>query len=288
MSKSIAIVINNHAKNAGNAEAYLTGFTERGVDYHLYKVDSADLENTLKRCVDEYDMILAGGGDGTVRSAAHWCAHNHIILGILPLGTLNHFAKELMLPTTLTELIAAIKHKTTTTIDLAEVNGKIFVNNSSLGFYPKLARKRDYYSRFYNKWLSYIPSFFETFRNHETYSLSVKSAELDFKLRTSFFMISNNLYSYQFPLTIARENFNAKRLGLYFFKHGRLRLMKIIRSLFNRKKNFEILETTMPVSVSITNHSKIAISLDGDTFDTETPLHYTIHPDALILLTNKP
>ena len=81
-------------------------------------------------------ILVIGGGDGTIGSAASVVVGTHIVLGILPLGTLNHFAKDLNLPTDLDaalDLIAAAKMRT---VDVGEVNGRVFLNNSSIGILP--------------------------------------------------------------------------------------------------------------------------------------------------------
>ncbi|STX27699.1 Diacylglycerol kinase [Legionella beliardensis] len=282
----IAVIINNKAKNAHQLEKYLQGFTQHKLDYQLYKTTPKNLEQTIKQCRANHPILLVGGGDGTIRSAAQWCAHTSTLLGVLPLGTMNHFAKEVGLPLTVDDLIEAIKKRTTTLIDLAEVNGNVFINNSSIGFYPKLAQKRDYYTKFYNKWLSYIPSFIQALFYHRSYSLLVKSKEFNLLLKTSFFMISNNPYSYEFPLKFTRESFKEGLLGIYYFKHGRLRFFEILRALFTKKHNFDIKQASCPIELTIHHKEKIIISLDGDTMTVQTPLHYKSLPKSLLLLTN--
>lgn len=285
---SLGIVINNKAKNSASFTAYLDAFSQAGLQYSLYQSEPEKLDSIIKKCIKCHDILLIGGGDGSIRSAAQYCANTPTIMGVLPLGTMNHFAKELGLPISAEELVQAIIKKSTVTIDIAEVNGLFFINNSSIGFYPRFAKKREYYTRFYNKWLSYIPSFIETLKRHETYTINIKNKKFNLDLKTSFLMISNNLYSYKFPLTIERESFNQSILGIYFFKHGKLKLSKIIRYFFNRKTNFDMKKSELPIEVNINNQQKITLSLDGEIIVTENPLIYKSIPDALTLLTNKP
>ncbi|ASQ45575.1 diacylglycerol/lipid kinase family protein [Legionella clemsonensis] len=281
----IAIILNKSAKNAAQIDNYLTAFNKEKIDYHCYRVAPENLESQIKHCLTDYSLLLVGGGDGTIRSAAQWCANSSTILGVLPLGTMNHFAKELQLPLTVNDLVSALKQPKFIKIDLAEVNGKVFINNSSIGFYPRLAKKRDFYAKHYPKWISYIPSFLEALRYHETFSITVKSKEVDFSIHTSFFMISNNLYSYQFPATISRDNFDQKILGIYFLKRGKLSLSKVIDHLFRKINNFKILASKTPIKIEIEKKPRINISLDGDTVTMETPLIYRCLPDSLQLLT---
>ncbi|KTC77960.1 diacylglycerol/lipid kinase family protein [Legionella brunensis] len=280
----IAIVLNKKAKNAEQIKNYLDALKKDHIDHYCFQVEPKDLEAHIKDCMSQCSLLLIGGGDGTIRSAAQWCANSAVTLGVLPLGTMNHFAKELDLPLTPHDLIAAIKESKRIKIDLAEVNGSIFINNSSIGFYPKLAKKRDYYSKYYPKWLSYIPSFLETLQYHETFPIVIQSEDLNLAIRTSFFMISNNLYSYQFPATIKRDNFNQKLLGIYYLKYGKISVAKVFSHFFSKANHFEVMKSEVTIQVDVKNMDKVNISLDGDTMTMATPLIYRSLPNALQIL----
>jgi diacylglycerol kinase family enzyme len=281
---NLGIVVNNKARNAEVLSTYLDAFSAHGLKYTLYKTEPNQLDEVLKKAQKNHSLLLVGGGDGTVRSAAQRCVRSTTVLGILPLGTLNHFAQELSLPTTPEELVQSIINNKTAVIDVAEVNGIVFVNNSSIGFYPRFATQRNYYSKFYNKWLSYIPGFWQALQDHQSFSLTLKSDELNYQLRTSFLMVSNNLYTYEFPLKFARESFNQSQLGIYFFKHGKLRISKLIRYFFRQKTSFEIKTTEIPVEISIDGINKIDVSLDGEVLSLNNPLKYQSLPGSLTLL----
>lgn len=282
---TIAVIINNKARNATESVSYLHEFDKANIPYIHYATEPANLTNVLQQCIKQHSLILVGGGDGTIRTAAQYCAHQPIILGVLPLGTLNHFAKEMALPNHVEDLITSIKNPKVTKIDLAEVNNHIFINNSSLGFYPKFTKKRNYYSKSYNKWLSYIPGFIESFKKHPTFNLIIKSGSFQRSLHTSFLMISNNIYTYTFPTTIKRENFHSALLGLYYFKQGKLELFKIIQRIFGSKRLFEINQLDAPIEIHCANQGEITISLDGETQKLKTPLYYRSLPNALNVLT---
>src|SRR5262245_109683 len=81
----------------------------------------------------EIDAVVVGGGDGSIRTVAGVLAGTNVPLGILPLGTLNHFAKDLGIPLHLKEAAEVIAKGETRAVDLAEVNGETFINNSSIG-----------------------------------------------------------------------------------------------------------------------------------------------------------
>src|SRR3954447_6264864 len=86
--------------------------------------------------------VVAAGGDGTVSAVASALAGTDRVMGVLPAGTLNHFAKDLRLPLTLADAARVIAAARTTGVDVGEVNGRCFVNNSSIGLYPHVVVKR--------------------------------------------------------------------------------------------------------------------------------------------------
>lgn len=280
----IALIVNQQAKNAVKVKAYLDAFDRQEIQYDYYSVKAIDLDKTIAKAIKQYSLILIGGGDGSIRTAAQYCANSSITLAILPLGTMNHFAKELNLPKDCQNLVEALKKGNHIKIDLAEVNGHVFINNSSLGFYPKFAKKRDYFSKFYNKWLSYIPGLIETLQKHDIFSLRIKAKNIDKELKTAFLMISNNLYTFQFPTTIARESFRQGKLGVYFLKEGHFRLRKIFNHLFTKQSHFTLFESDASLRIEVLNKDKITISLDGDTMVCQTPLIYKSLASALKLL----
>ena len=132
--KKIAVVANNKAKNFDDHRVYLEALSASGLQHDFYEAAPDKLDAIIKKCVEDCDILLVGGGDGTIRSAAQYCAHTPILLGVMPIGTMNHFSKELGLPATADELVNALKSNHTVDIDVAEVNGWIFVNKSSIGF----------------------------------------------------------------------------------------------------------------------------------------------------------
>ena len=85
--------------------------------------------------------IVAGGGDGTISSVAAVLAGTTKTLGVLPLGTLNHFAKDLNIPIDLEGAINIISEGHIQSVDVGEVNGHIFINTSSLGVYRSIVRE---------------------------------------------------------------------------------------------------------------------------------------------------
>jgi diacylglycerol kinase family enzyme len=92
---------------------------------------------------ESHQPIVAGGGDGTVNAVAGSLAGTDGVLGVLPMGTLNHFAKDAGIPLDLEAAVRNLFTGQVTKVDVGEVNGRIFVNNSGVGFYPHFVRQRE-------------------------------------------------------------------------------------------------------------------------------------------------
>ncbi len=104
-----------------------------------------------------FATIVAAGGDGTVCAVAQALAGSEAVLGIIPLGTFNFFARSLGLPETAEAAVEALIHGKVESVAAAEVNGRLFLNNASLGLYPALLEKREkVYAKYgRSRWAAY-------------------------------------------------------------------------------------------------------------------------------------
>ena len=148
MSAIVPVIINAGAGNPhvedrsrSLSELFLAGGIH--ADVRLARTGS-DIDALVRAAVNEHPpMLIAAGGDGTISTAAAALAGTDIPLGVLPFGTLNHFAKDLGVPLELEASVRNIIENNVTAVDVAEVNGRVFINNSSLGLYPDMVRDRE-------------------------------------------------------------------------------------------------------------------------------------------------
>lgn len=121
-------------------------FADTDAEIEVEVVDPGDFADALPRIwrdAPKLDAIVVAGGDGTVNAAANAAVGTDIVISVLPLGTLNHFAQDIGLPNDLTGAARAMAEGEVRAIDVGEVNGRVFVNNSVLGAYPTLVAERD-------------------------------------------------------------------------------------------------------------------------------------------------
>src|SRR5262249_2923094 len=141
-------------------------------------------------------MIVAGGGDGTIGTVAAAVAGTETALGVLPLGTLNHFAKDLGIPLDTAAAIHTLFTGRIAQVDVGRVNDHVFVNNSSLGLYPRIVQQREALQRHgASKWIAFAQALIYVLRNHSSIYLKIKVDDAGTEFRkTPFVFIGNNKY----------------------------------------------------------------------------------------------
>jgi YegS/Rv2252/BmrU family lipid kinase len=135
-ARSAAVVINTGSRRGAAYELALDSMQKAGVPISsVHQVLSgADLAATLDQVIaDGHDLVVVGGGDGTMSYAAGRVAGTHVVLGVLPLGTANDFARTLEIPNNLAEACATVAEGKVVDIDLGRANGEPFLNVASVG-----------------------------------------------------------------------------------------------------------------------------------------------------------
>ncbi len=120
-------------------------FAEHGHSLESRIVEGSELEAELERAATDpaADVLLAGGGDGTISAAAGICFSHEMALAVLPAGTMNLFARTLGVPLQLDEAVAAIAAGEVGAVDIATANGRPFVHQFSVGLHSRLVRIRN-------------------------------------------------------------------------------------------------------------------------------------------------
>ncbi|MHC5828099.1 MAG: diacylglycerol kinase family protein, partial [Nostoc sp.] len=99
------------------------------------------LAEVIFRYQHQVELVIIGGGDGTLNAAVDALVDTQLPLGILPLGTANDLARTLEIPNSLSEACKIIAYGNLHRIDLGWVNGKHFFNVASLGLSVKITER---------------------------------------------------------------------------------------------------------------------------------------------------
>lgn len=253
-----------------------------------------EFEKTLERIgKNDAKIIVAAGGDGTINAVAAKLVGTDKTLGVLPMGTLNHFSKDLQIPQDLAEAARVVCENHTTLVDVGEVNGRIFINNSSLGLYPRIVRRRIRQQRSgYSKWSAAFWSSLAIFRRYPFLELKLRIGKKFMERRTPFVFVGNNEYEIHSFNIGARSSLQDGILSVYVLhRTGRTGLFLLaLRSLFSVLREAEDFDEYFTDELTIDKRRKrkrVLVALDGEVVLMHAPLHYRILPRALRVIVPK-
>jgi diacylglycerol kinase family enzyme len=262
-------------------EAFGTADVDAKVTLAAEGSDVADLARA-----SEAAIIGAAGGDGTISSVAAVAIEHDKPLCVVPLGTLNHFAKDLGLPSDLDEVVRVIASGHVDTVDVGRVNDRIFINNSSIGLYPHIVRRRNKQQERLGrgKWRAALSAAIEVFRRHAFFRVRM---EIDGEVRVHrvpFVFVGNNEYVMDIYNVGSRASLKDGKLSVYFLRRGgRWGVVRLlVRTLFgmlDTMKEFEQL-TADELTIEM-RRENVLVAFDGEVEVMRTPLEYRIVPRAL-------
>jgi YegS/Rv2252/BmrU family lipid kinase len=262
-------------------------FRSGGAQATIHLAHSGDEVDTMaqRAANNGAEIVVAGGGDGTINSVASAILGTDKALGVLPLGTLNHFAKDMNIPLNLDAAVETIIKGHTVKVDVGEFNGRMFLNNSSLGLYPSIVRERQKHERLGSgKWPAFVWAALAVLKRYPFLDIRLQVHGKELTTRTPFLFVGNNEYEMETLNVGARQVLDAGVLSVYMtHRTGRLGLVRLaLRALFgglNQEKDFLAL-TTEELSIE-TKKRRLRVALDGEVTVVEPPLHYRIRKRAL-------
>jgi diacylglycerol kinase family enzyme len=235
--------------------------------------------------------VVAGGGDGTVSTVASALVGTDVRLGVLPIGTLNHFAKDAGIPLDLEKAVAAIAEGRSIAVDVGEVNGRTFLNNCSIGLYPTIVRSRESLERQgHGKWWAFVLSAFRILPRHHRLRVVLDADGRPSAWRTPFVMVANNAYEVSGVHFGARASLTGGRLFAYVAPRIRARDLpaSVLKAVFARlsREASGVPEEFRSVSAShlrigIEGNSTIPVAIDGEVGTTPVPIECRCRQAAL-------
>ena len=269
----------------GKVTAALRG---AGIAGEVELLDGGELVDRATQAVKERaPLIIAAGGDGTQSAVAGAVAGSDSVMGVLPLGTLNHLARDLGISFDLGEAAQVIAAGKVHAIDVAELNGRVFVNNSAIGLYPLMVEDReaqqDHLGR--PKKLATIVAGLRTLARFHHYRLSItvndaRKATVD----TPLLFVGNNDYRLEMPRVGCRDALDQRRLSVVLLrKQGRLAFFRsLLRAMAGRSRASDLIRLDDVQRLRVTSRrSRIMVALDGETIEQPPKLDYRIRPGAL-------
>jgi diacylglycerol kinase family enzyme len=265
-------------------------FRAAGIDARIRELaDPHDISAAAREALAAHpDAVVAGGGDGTVSAVASALAGTATPLGILPLGTLNHFAKDAGIPLDLQKAVQTVAARHTRRVDVARVNDRIFVNNASIGVYPSFVQSRERFrANGRSKWTALALATAEVLRRDGEVVIRLQGDRAKIAARTPFVFVGNNEYHVEGFNLGGRVRLDGGRLHAYFAPPVRTRhLPKLFaHALFGNARRDHALESMAGPELWVDTPftATINVACDGELLTLAAPLHYRSWPGALVL-----
>lgn len=271
-TRHVAVVVNTASRTGASAlrlvEAELHRAGVEAVDVH--RADGGpQLPGALAEAVgSEPDLVLVGGGDGTIGCAASALAHTGTTLGVLPLGTANDFARTLGIPSGLPAAIDALLGGKVVDVDLGRVNGSVFLNVASLGLSVAVTRRLTPALKRRLGRLAYPAATLAAYRHHRPFAARLELAdgsvlELDDLMQVA---VGNGRH-YGGGLTVSpTASIDDHLLDVYAIEKGRLRdhvsVARLLRS--GHLVEHERVHHLTTRSVRVVTDEPLDVNLDGE------------------------
>jgi len=258
-----------------------------GVDAEVELIDGGQCAVRCRAISERGDEVLVvGGGDGTISAAASALSGTETLLGILPLGTLNHFARDLGIPPEIEKAAELIGKRPERRVDIAEMNDRMFINNSAIGLYPLMVLDRDLQRKRLgrSKRLAMIVASLRTLArfNHQRLTLTVNDEKE--RVDTPLLFVGNNDYRIDIGAPGQRESVEDGELSVFVMRKKTRRgfIAAGLRALFNRVRDDDMVRIEGVQRLRVTSgRSTLAVSLDGEVVRSAPPLDYKIRKKAL-------
>jgi diacylglycerol kinase family enzyme len=283
---SVPVIVNPRSGSGPSPQEIEQLFRQAGAqaDIRLARESPNDLAHDI--ALEKPPLIVAAGGDGTVSAVASALVGTPVPLAVLPVGTLNHFARDIGVPEDAAAAVRIALGGNTRAIDVGEVNGRVFVNNTSIGLYPAIVHRREKQQRRLgrSKWHSMLWAMHAVLRSHPFLDLTLTLDGVEQRRRTPFVFVGNNVYQMEGFMIGLRERVDAGTLAVYLsHRRGRLGLLLLaVRALFGQLRAAKDFEAAAVSQLRIdSRHTRLLVATDGEVGAFDLPLVFRVRPKAL-------
>ncbi|WP_295078768.1 diacylglycerol kinase family protein [Tabrizicola sp.] len=280
-------------RNPGAVDRAMAVFGKRA-ELRAFSGDPAD--EAARAIRDGFRIIVAAGGDGTVAGVAHALAGSDVALAVLPMGTFNYFARGLKMPEEAEAAARAILDGAPHDIAVGTLNGRVFLNNVSIGLYPAILEEREATYARYGRYriLAHLASLRTILRFQRPYRMDLLQDETRHRIRTPMLFVARSAYQLdQFGLEGGQAISDDRFVLFLAHQQTRLAFLHLAWKLIRRKVDHGrdiLVSTPRQIAVAVQGRRRIAVALDGEKLKMQLPLRIQIadHQLQVILPSNNP
>ena len=280
------------AKATGLTTAALAAqFEAAGLEFDMDDDEETALEVRIARALEgPAEVVVAGGGDGTVLAVAEGLLGSDKMLAVLPLGTLNGLARDLRLALDLPTAVAQLPLLEPRAIDVAEVNGRPFLHNVMVGLIPSIAVGRELIrgKGGLRTKLSFLRFMLRRLAFARRIALVLKADDGATRIEmVQTLMVANNSYDQRFGAILARRRLDRGTLTAYLIRSFRLPdvLRLTVEMMAGRWREDEVIEFEKVKELTVrSGRKRVLATMDGEVIRLNTPLHFSVRPKSLEVL----
>jgi diacylglycerol kinase family enzyme len=168
----LVIVVNQDSGNGSSPTQELREALPKAKIVEVEVKEGNELRKALDERADEATALGVAGGDGTVNTAAQVALDEGNVLMMVPSGTFNHLTGALQIET-VGDAVAAIKKGQAVEIDVATIDGKVFLNAASFGGYVEFVDARERLERRIGKWPAVVVALIRVLRSYEPVEIEI-------------------------------------------------------------------------------------------------------------------
>lgn len=293
--RSAYVILNGRSGAADKgpvADQVAAHFAARAVRAEIVVAsDGRELAAALERITPAgADLVVAGGGDGTIGGVASRLVHTGTLFGVLPLGTFNFFARRFGVPLDVAGALDVLARGEARRADVGEVNGRIFLNNASIGLYSTVLEKREtaYRRLGRSRALAYATVALALVRPPGLLNLEMQIDGTRLTRRTPLLFVGANAYQMEHFAIPGRECVHLAHLAAYITRPlGAVALSKLaLRAFFRGLHGAPELEVVCARELRVgLRRPRVRVALDGELVTLEGPLTFRMRPGALRVVT---
>ncbi len=295
--RSVFVILNGRSGTADKApiaEQVVAHFTARGIASKIVvAANAAELDAAMQQVATTgADLVVAGGGDGTIAGVAARLADTGRLFGVLPLGTFNFFARRFDVPLDVDGALDVLTAGRAERVDVGEVNGRIFLNNASIGLYPAVLEKREtaYRRLGRSRALAYASVALALLRPPGLLTLEMEIDGQRLARRTPLLFVGANGYQMESFAIPGRECVRLAHLAAYITRPlGAVALSKLaLRAFFRGLHGAPELEVVCARELHVRlRRPRVRVALDGELVTLAGPLTFRRRPGALRVLAGR-
>jgi len=288
-SRPIPVLLNSRAGGAAHARAAVAA----GAHFELRDVEPARVADEIRAEIERgTPRVAVCGGDGTLSTALGAAAGTALEVGIIPGGTLNHFARDLGIPVDNARAALDIALRgATQPVDLGYVNGHTMLNTSSVGVYVDFVRRRELLERRLRYRVASVGAAFAVWHDPRAFAVELGAADGALRRVSTpmvFVGVHERMLARGAPGTLgARVPGGARQLHILVVnEHTPLKIRSlvfraIVRGIDGLIHDEEITSYLTTRAVVASAETRATIAVDGELVDVTWPLRYEIVPDAV-------